>query len=203
MYRIRYKKAIFGLVFLAFLSSTLVLGVQDAIIDVRMDEFKDDKVLLPQYRSGVTYQIMIRNPDPDTIYSYMVDNWDYATELLEAFHRHKGTLLSGDEAVIVVAMKDGTFIAAGLNLETQVLYPGYAPVANQLRITEEFLASAVIYMDLNSAEESYYYVLEYYDAEWYIIARNIRMPLWAVALVGSAAMGSLGLFARSRTGGKK
>lgn len=203
MYRIRHKKAIFGLVVLAFLSTTLVLGVQDAIIDVRMDEFKDDKVLLPQYRSGVTYQIMIRNPDPDTIYSYMVDNWDYATEVLEAFHRSKGTLLSGDEAVIVVAMKDGTFIAAGLNLETQILYPGYAPVANQLRITEEFLASAVIYMDLNSAEASFHYVMEYYDSEWYIIARNIRVPAWAIVLMGGSALTSMGLMARSRRGGKK
>lgn len=203
MYRIRYKTAIFGLVFLAFISTSLVLGAQDAVIDVRMDEFKDDKVLIPRYRSGVTYQTMIRNPDPDTIYSYMVDNWDYATELLEAFHRKKGTLLSGDEAVVVIAMKDGTFIAVGLNLKTQVLYPGYAPVANQLRITEEFLASAVIYMSLNSAEESFHYVMEYYDLEWYIIARNIRVPAWAIVLMGGSALTSMGLMARSRRGGKK
>ncbi len=203
MHKIRYKKAVFGLVLFACIATTLVLGVQSAVIDVRMDEFKDDKVLLPQYRSGVTYQIMIRNPDPNTIYSYMVDNWEYAEELLSSFHRSKGTLLSGDEAVVVIAMKDGTFIAAGLNLKTQTLHPGYAAVQNQLRITEEFLASAVIYMSLNDPEASFRYVMDYYDVEWYIIARNIRMPAWAIALVGGSALSSIGLMARSRRGGKK
>jgi hypothetical protein len=184
------KKMVYGLIILMSFSVGLVLGLPDAVIDVRMDEFKEDKVLLPQYRSGVSYTMMLSNPHPDTIYSYMVDNWHYAKEVLEVFHRHRGTLLSGDEAVVVIAMADGTFIAAGIDLENQRLLPGYAAVPNQLRITEEFLAAAIAYMDKNSAEESFYYVMDFY------------LPAWAVFIFGAAALGSMGIMVR-RGGGKK
>lgn len=164
---------------LVFLSVSIALGD----INTRMDTFDVTKTRAPIYLPGITEEALIADPTPDTIFSYCVDNWAYAGQVI-AWFETATKAFNAKDIQIVVAMADSSFVCAAVDTEQEELHLGYyAQIKDRLIVTEEFLAIAIQYGDTHTFEETCGYVYDFYNVEWYAVYHGRKVPKFVIAIV--------------------